>query len=164
MAAPGRRKRGSVAGLPPSDDGCKRLLPGIAVLPEPTVLPEFAALPELAVLPVLAVLPALATLPKAGAGVCAWLGRGNNNAIVAATARETAFGARQRRLRGDFLASSARTSATVRITSEVAKANHRQEAMPACHLFPCRNRAISRRGPPNWPRWLTELERIWLTR
>jgi len=69
------------------------LLPGIAVLPELTVLPEFAALPELAVLPVLAVLPALATLPKAGAGVCAWLGRGNNNAIVAATARETAFGA-----------------------------------------------------------------------
>jgi hypothetical protein len=75
-------------------------------------------LPELAVLPPLA---ALATLPKGGAGVCAWLGRGNNNAIVAATARETAFGARQRRLKGDFLAPRARTSATVRITSEVAK-------------------------------------------
>jgi hypothetical protein len=88
-------------------------------------------LPELGVLPVLPVLAAAAMLPNGGAGVCARLDAGNNSAIATASAKATPSGARQRRLRGDFLAPRAHTSATIRVTSEVAKANHRQEATPA---------------------------------
>lgn len=108
--APGRRKRGGVPGLP-SSVGCKRSLP------------EFAVLPELAV------------LASGGPGVCARLGHGNNP-IAAVSTRPAAFGARQRRLKGDFLAPKARTCATVRIASEVAKAIHRGEAHAGARSFP----------------------------
>ena len=133
LAPPGRRKRGSVVGLPPSDDGCSRSLPGIAVLPELVMLPEFAVLPVLTV-------SAAATAPNVGPGVCARPDSGNSSASAIKRAKAALFGTRQRRLRGDFLAPRAHTSATIRITSEVAKANHRQEAVPARQFSPCRNR------------------------
>jgi hypothetical protein len=109
---PGLRKRGGVAGLPCSV-GCN------------SSLAEFAA---------------IAVGGVCGAGVggdCAAAGSGHTPSI-AATATPATTGARRRCLPGDSLAPKARTSATVRVTSGAAKADHRLEPQRGARSFPVR--------------------------
>jgi hypothetical protein len=71
---------------------------------------------------------------------------GNGQKVIAAVRAKAALGARQRRLRRDLSAHKASAAATVRVTSEAAKANHRKGLKPASGLFPCGNRATTGTG------------------
>jgi hypothetical protein len=72
-----------------------------------------------------------------GGEVCAGAGSGGTPSI-AATATPAMIGARRRCLPGDSLAAKARTSATVRVTSRAAKADHRLEPQCGARSFPVR--------------------------
>ena len=98
LRLPGRRKRGGVAGLPCSD-GCNRSPPGPALLEPARVVGE----------------------------VCAAAGKADE-ATSAAAAMTARCGARQQRLKGELSHQRRAASATIRVTSEAAKANHRRGA------------------------------------
>ena len=118
---PGLRKRGGVVGLPCSV-GCNRSLA------------EFAAI------------AVGGGVCGAGVGgVCAAAGSGHAPSI-AATATPATIGARRRCLPGGGLAPRARTSVTVRVTSELPKPTTVWSRNAARGLFPCGNRAIPARA------------------
>ena len=91
-------------------------------------------------------LPGLPGLAGFGGWVCAMAAPGNKPMSKAA-ANPAMTGAQQRRLKRALFAPKAHTSATVRVTSEAAKANHRWGAKKAARrLSPCGNRAITDTG------------------
>ena len=129
VAWPGRRNRAGAFGLP-SSDGCSR---SPFAKPELAERPD-AAMPGEAMAPTV---PAVLALPgggvkvdgdNGGVGVCAAVGSGATM-IPAASTSAAKPGARRRGRNDDRLDANARNcAATVRFTSEVAKANHRAGA------------------------------------
>ena len=97
-------------------------------------------------------------------GVCDAAGS-ETRTTKAAAAMPPIADAPKRRFGREDSAPKAHTSATVRVTSEAAKPNHRSGAeMAARDSFSVRQPRDYRHGLPHRPRWLTELEQIWLTR
>ncbi len=85
-------------------------------------------------------------LAATAVGVCAMAGSGDTP-IAAMITKPATVGARQRGLPGEPLAPKARISATVRVTSEAAKANHRHGALRRRAVFSRAATARYRHGP-----------------